>query len=271
MSPRPRPSSTASASGLAMRRIDTITGRIDMSPVPCGSTPGGHVGRRGPGPVGYRWPNAAQGWHSRRTGHPTGPNPTGRTGTHRRPGRPPRRLRPPAAAVRKTCRTDPPTRGRARYRTASNRSTRPTLPARPPTQTGQALHPATPRRPGSAPRPVDKRTVGRVFAGRYRPSMFLTLTLDSYGRVDSDGAAVDPDRYDYRRAARDAIHFPALLDRFWQNTRRCVGLGGAVLRHRRAPKTRCPALPCRDPGRDPPGGAAGHHRSDLPPGVVARP
>jgi hypothetical protein len=72
-------------------------------------------------------------------------------------------------------------------------------------------------------RPIDKRTVGRVFAGRYRPSTFLTLTLDSYGRVDDNGAAMDPDRYDYRRAARDAIHFPALLDRFWQNTRRCVG------------------------------------------------
>ncbi|MGB8199329.1 MAG: replication initiator, partial [Pseudonocardiaceae bacterium] len=67
------------------------------------------------------------------------------------------------------------------------------------------------------------RTLGRVFAGRYRPSTFLTLTLDSYGRVDTHGAAIDPDRYDYRRAARDAIHFPALLDRFWQNTRRCVG------------------------------------------------
>jgi hypothetical protein len=34
---------------------------------------------------------------------------------------------------------------------------------------------------------------------------------------------VDPETYDYRRAARDAIHFPALVDRFWQNTRRCVG------------------------------------------------
>ncbi len=72
-------------------------------------------------------------------------------------------------------------------------------------------------------RPVEKRTVGRVFAGRYRPSTFLTLTLDSYGRVDNQGAALGPDRYDYRRAARDAIHFPALVDRFWQNTRRCVG------------------------------------------------
>jgi hypothetical protein len=72
-------------------------------------------------------------------------------------------------------------------------------------------------------RPIQKRTVGRVFAGRYRPSTFLTLTLDTYGRVDADGAAVSPDTYDYRRAARDAIHFPALVDRFWQNTRRCVG------------------------------------------------
>ena len=72
-------------------------------------------------------------------------------------------------------------------------------------------------------RPVERRTVGLIFAGRYRPSTFLTLTLDSYGRVDTEGAAVDPERYDYRRAARDAIHFPALVDRFWQNTRRCVG------------------------------------------------
>jgi len=52
----------------------------------------------------------------------------------------------------------------------------------------------------------------------------LTLTLGSYGRVHADtSTAIDPGSYDYRRAARDAIHFPALLDRFWQNTRRCVG------------------------------------------------
>ena len=85
----------------------------------------------------------------------------------------------------------------------------------------------TTRRRQDAPdlprRPIERRTIGQVFAGRYRPSTFLTLTLDSYGRVDTNGAAVDPDHYDYRRAARDAIHFPALLDRFWQNTRRCVG------------------------------------------------
>ncbi|WP_254858348.1 replication initiator [Protofrankia sp. BMG5.30] len=75
--------------------------------------------------------------------------------------------------------------------------------------------------------PVDRRTVGRTFTAPdgtvWRPSMFLTLTCDSYGRVTSDGTPVDPTSYDYRRAARDAIHFPKLVDRFWQNLRRAVG------------------------------------------------
>ena len=74
--------------------------------------------------------------------------------------------------------------------------------------------------------PAEDRTVGRVFTapdGReYRPSMFLTLTLPSYGPV-RDGAPVRPADYDYRRAALDALHFPKLVDRFWQNVRRCAG------------------------------------------------
>jgi hypothetical protein len=72
--------------------------------------------------------------------------------------------------------------------------------------------------------------------------MWLTLTLDTYGPVHSIhqgrpcvcrrrhteddpllGTPVDPARYDYRRAARDAVHFPRLLDRMWQNLRRAVG------------------------------------------------
>jgi hypothetical protein len=95
-------------------------------------------------------------------------------------------------------------------------------------------------------RPVEGRTVGRVFAGRYRPSTFLTATLGSYGAVHSArrrngrvarcacgrvhaadaailGTPVDPDAYDYRRAARDAVHFSGLMDRLWQNLRRAVG------------------------------------------------
>jgi hypothetical protein len=76
-------------------------------------------------------------------------------------------------------------------------------------------------------RPVSSRTVGKVFHGRdgktFRPSIFLTLTLDSYGRVRSDGTPVNPATYDYTRAARDALHFSKLVDRFVQNLRRFVG------------------------------------------------
>jgi hypothetical protein len=98
---------------------------------------------------------------------------------------------------------------------------------------------------------VDARTVGRTYTAPdgtvHQPSMWLTLTLDSYGHVhgqrkssngkpmpcmckrlhaDDDpllGVPVDPDSYDYRRAAWDAVHFARLLDRYWQNLRRCVG------------------------------------------------
>jgi hypothetical protein len=69
--------------------------------------------------------------------------------------------------------------------------------------------------------------VGKVYTApdgkTFRPSLFLTLTLDSYGRVKSDGTPVDPATYDYRRAARDALHFSKLVDRFVQNLRRFVG------------------------------------------------
>ncbi|MFE0022349.1 replication initiator [Amycolatopsis sp. NPDC059021] len=72
-------------------------------------------------------------------------------------------------------------------------------------------------------RKVAKTTVGMEYAGKFRPSMFVTLTCDSYGPVRGDGAPVDPASYDYRRAARDAVHFSALVDRWWQNLRRVVG------------------------------------------------
>ncbi len=52
--------------------------------------------------------------------------------------------------------------------------------------------------------------------------MFLTLTLPSYGRVTKEGTPRYAD-YNYRRAALDALHFPKLVDRFWQNLRRAAG------------------------------------------------
>ncbi|MFF5206625.1 replication initiator [Streptosporangium sp. NPDC000396] len=69
-------------------------------------------------------------------------------------------------------------------------------------------------------------TLGRTFTAPdgkvYRPSLFVTLTLPSYGRV-RNGAPVDPTTYDYARAARDALHFSKLVDRFVQNLRRVAG------------------------------------------------
>ena len=88
-------------------------------------------------------------------------------------------------------------------------------------------HRSTRRRQDAAPlprRPVSNRTVGKTYTApdgkTFRPSLFVTLTCPSYGRVCEDGAPADPDTYDYTRAARDALHFAALFDRFIQNLRR---------------------------------------------------
>ena len=91
-------------------------------------------------------------------------------------------------------------------------------------------HRSTKRRQDAAPLPrrkVNPRTVGKTYTApdgtTFRPSLFVTLTCPSYGRVGEDGAPADPDTYDYTRAARDALHFAALFDRFIQNLRRFTG------------------------------------------------
>jgi len=101
-----------------------------------------------------------------------------------------------------------------------------------------AVVPPTPRRKRSTRRRDDipdlprrtpvPTTLGRTFADRksgrvFRPSMFVTLTLPSYGRVGDDSTPLDPGRYDYARAARDAVHFGKLVDRWVQNLRRVAG------------------------------------------------
>jgi hypothetical protein len=76
-------------------------------------------------------------------------------------------------------------------------------------------------------RKIDHRTVGKTYTApdgkTFRPSLFVTLTCPSYGSVGHDGTPVDPDGYDYGRAARDVVHFAALFDRFVQNLRRFLG------------------------------------------------
>jgi hypothetical protein len=98
-------------------------------------------------------------------------------------------------------------------------------------QNGRSRRARSTRRRQDAPdlprRPVTDRTTGKVYTApdgtRYRPSMFVTLTCDSYGKVREDGTPADPASYDYQRAARDAIHFAALFDRLIQNLRRYLG------------------------------------------------
>ncbi|MEU1393746.1 MULTISPECIES: replication initiator [unclassified Nonomuraea] len=96
-------------------------------------------------------------------------------------------------------------------------------------QPKQRVQRSTRRRQDAASLPTGRRragTLGKTFTGGngqvYRPSMFLTLTLPSYGRV-RDGAPVAPGTYDYLGAARDALHFARLVDRFVQNLRRVAG------------------------------------------------
>jgi Replication initiator protein, pSAM2 len=76
-------------------------------------------------------------------------------------------------------------------------------------------------------RKVSPRTVGKTYTApdgkTFRPSLFATLTCPSYGRVGENGAPADPQSYEYGRAARDALHFAALFDRFIQNLRRYLG------------------------------------------------
>ena len=76
-------------------------------------------------------------------------------------------------------------------------------------------------------RKVNPRTLGKTYTApdgkTFRPSMFITLTCPSYGRVDHRGIPVDPAQYDYDQAARDALTFAALFDRFIQNLRRYLG------------------------------------------------
>jgi len=76
-------------------------------------------------------------------------------------------------------------------------------------------------------RKISPHTIGKtctVLDGKtFRPSMFITLTCPSYGKVTEDATPADPDSYDYQRAARDALHFAALFDRFIQNLRRVLG------------------------------------------------
>ena len=181
---------------LAMRRIDTTTGRIDIVPVPCGSTredqcrPCAEKARR------LRMAQCREGWH-------LDAEPITNRATPSAEHKELMATRADLLAAYTECRAvgdeitceqiaESVTELDAELRAAGVRGRlTPLDPAPKPVKRSTRRRQDAPDLPR---RPVDKRTVGRVFAGRYRPSTFLTLTLDSYGRVDAEGAAVDPEQ-----------------------------------------------------------------------------
>ncbi|MDQ3988253.1 MAG: replication initiator protein [Actinomycetota bacterium] len=211
---------------LVLRRIDTTTGRVDVVPVPCGSTREDQCRPCADKARQLRAVQCRQGWHLETEPLVERAQPTEE---HKEL----LAVRADLFAAYTECKASGDLDGCERIAesvTELDAAIRATglrgrlTPLDPPPGPKRRSTRRRQDAPNLPRRPVQSRTVGRVFAGKYRPSTFLTLTLGSYGRVDADtGAAIDPASYDYRRAARDAIHFPAVLDRFWQNTRRCVG------------------------------------------------
>ncbi|GLZ54999.1 replication initiator [Actinomycetospora sp. NBRC 106378] len=221
---------------LAVRRIDTTTGQATVVPIPCGATRAAVCGPCAGRARRLRMHQAREGWHLTEEPTITTAEPTMRQRAllGQRAD-----LEDEHAAALEAGDTDRAhdlehaiDQADALLRAEGIRGT---LTA--PRTSGEDGEEAAKRRTRSTRRRQDApdlprhkvraQTTGRVFEapnGRtYRPSTFVTLTLPSYGPVRSDGAPRDPDRYDYRRAARDALHFGKLVDRFWQNLRRAAG------------------------------------------------
>ncbi|MBC8094156.1 MAG: replication initiation protein [Pseudonocardia sp.] len=215
---------------LPVRRTDTTTGEATVIPIACGATlaakcpPCAEKARR------LRMVQCREGWHLDDEPLPPADDPTAEQKSiveyraaleAARVDSPPDQLDDLDSAIAEADQwlADLGVRGTPATTTPPNGTT------------GPARRVRSTRRRQDAPDlprlPVEARTIGRTYTGgdgkAWRPSTFITLTCDSYGRVKHDGTPVDPATYDYRRAARDAIHFPALVDRWWQNLRRAVG------------------------------------------------
>ena len=145
-------------------------------------------------------------------------------------------------------------------------------------RTGPARRHRSTRRRQDAPdlprRKVSPRTVGKTYTApdgkTFRPSMFVTLTCPSYGRVDDQGAPVDPAAYDYDQAARDALTFAALFDRFIQNLRRYLGYDVQYFAAVEPQRRLAPHVHIAIRGTIARVRAAPRARRHLPPGLVAR-
>ena len=211
---------------IQLRRTNLDTGETDTVLVPCGHTLAHVCPSCAERARTLRAAQCREGWHLEdepdhhpRPGH-RGPAVVDRE-TRRSPAAPrPGRRRPGRTPPTWTSSSPSWTR----------RSPRQACAARPPRPSPARRHRSTRRRqdaPDLPRRKVSPRTVGKTYTApdgkTFRPSLFVTLTCPSYGRVDEDGAPADPAAYDYDRAARDALAFAALFDRFIQNLRRYLG------------------------------------------------
>ena len=173
---------------IMQRLVDTLTGREQLVPIDCGSTQDRKCPTCAERNRRLRMQQCREGWHTTEETLPPLPDP----GDHDHEDQ-----------------DDEPNDGSddspRRVRSTRRRQDVPDLPRL----------------------PVEHRSIGRAFTGNhgqtYRPSMFITTTLGSYGPVYPDGTPVDPATYDYRRQVLDAMHFPKLVDRLIQNLRRCAG------------------------------------------------
>ncbi|WP_341718258.1 replication initiation protein [Micromonospora sp. FIMYZ51] len=218
---------------VTLRRTDLHTGLTEVIDLPCGSTredkcqPCAKRARR------LRQTQIREGWHRADEPNPTGPNPA--TEAQRELVMLRAHLEFAREEAQRSGQFDQiPAIDQAiaevEAATAAKGMRGQIAPGHDEDDTGARRTRSTRRRQDAPDLPrkkVEPRTLGRVYVApdgtQHRPSMWLSLTLGSYGRVLPDGTPVDPASYDYRRAAWDAVHFARLLDRFWQNLRRCVG------------------------------------------------
>ena len=233
---------------VALRVTDTVTGTSRVVDVPCGATRAEICPPCAERARTLRAAQCREGWHLTEEPEPPRPVPTARQRELATEGVDLRYIRELTAdAGHDPAELDPIIAANAAELAAEGvRGTLPAWPDPHPANPDNPDNPADPDSPAGGndgtggrrvrstrrredvpelPRlPVANYTIGRTYdAGRFRPSLFLTLTLPGYGPVGPDGAPSDPGGYDYRRAARDAIHFGKLTDRFVQNLRRAVG------------------------------------------------
>jgi hypothetical protein len=163
---------------IAMRRIDTTTGRIDIVPVSCGSTRNDHCRPCADKARRLRMAQCRQGWHLET-------EPVIERATPTETQQELMTARADLFAAYGECKTngdevsceeiaDSVAELDAKLRAAGVRSR--LTPLDPPSK---LVRRSTRRRqdtPDLPRRPIERRTVGQVFAGRYRPSTFLTLT-----------------------------------------------------------------------------------------------